>query len=65
MENLSQSMQTASIGSTSLRVLRRTITSAKVMKDAADEWSFSLLGKLITKDPLNHEKVEDEVNMRW
>ncbi|XP_026399356.1 uncharacterized protein LOC113295223 [Papaver somniferum] len=53
-------MQSANLGINNPRILRRTITSAQVVKDVADEWSFILLGKLICKDPLNHEKVKDE-----
>lgn len=65
MESLSQSMQSTNMGATNSRVIRRTITLAQVVKDAADEWSFSLLGKLISKDPQSHEKVKEEVNFRW
>lgn len=63
MEKLSLKMQASSIEQRQSRIIRRAITSSQVVKDAAEEWSYSLLGKLITKDTLNHENVKREVNM--
>ncbi|KAI3993889.1 hypothetical protein MKX01_002902, partial [Papaver californicum] len=63
MDILSSRMQSTNIGSSSARLMRRTVATAQVVNDATTEWSCSLLGKIST--PLNHDDIRQEINMLW
>ncbi|XP_026447493.1 uncharacterized protein LOC113348017 [Papaver somniferum] len=64
-ENLNSRMQSANIGNSSTRPIRRIIAAAQNASDAVEEYTFSLLGRIIFKKPLDHEDVKKEINFRW
>ncbi|XP_026443868.1 uncharacterized protein LOC113344010 isoform X2 [Papaver somniferum] len=58
-------MQTSGSVSTPLRSIRRIVASAQPSVEDTDGFTFSLLGKIIFKNPLDHEDVKKEINNRW